>query len=62
MLYQRLLNLLEIQRERISEFSYLPHDFIVLDKLQKFLTEIIRFPNVIEEQFSNNENIEIVLK
>lgn len=49
------LSLLEIQKERISESLYLFHGYIALDRHQKFLTNIIRFPNVLDEQLFYNE-------
>ena len=55
MLYQGFLNLLEIQKEKVSESPHLPHGYIALDKHQKFLTKITRFPNVIEEQLFYDE-------
>ena len=43
------------KKERISESLYLFHGYIALDRHQKVLTNIIRFPNVIDEQLFYNE-------
>lgn len=55
MLYQGFLNLLEIQKEKVSDALYLPHGYTALDKHQKFLTKTTRFPNVIQEQLFYDE-------
>ena len=55
-LYTRgFLSLLEIQKGRISESLYLFHGYTALDRHQKFLTNIIRFLNVLDEQLFYNE-------